>query len=196
MNNLFLPAHTTLTCTPTSSGHNCNNTMNTTLDRLAITSQRDFKVFFIKHLIMSTEEHQCLEQECEHTCVCSMHAISPEQNFWVQDVSRFTGLPMCTIPTWRCLSEGLCISLLRSITWLLWMCHSRAGRGWFLPGHGPLEWTEASFSCRDGREILHKDHAALEIKENTDLFFMLLSMVIFVFSTAKDFFFLCIYKQV
>lgn len=30
---------------PTSSGHNCNNTTNTTLDRLAIAGQRDFKGF-------------------------------------------------------------------------------------------------------------------------------------------------------
>lgn len=141
---------------------------------------------------MGTEEHQCLEQECKHTCVCSMHVTLPEQNFWAQDISRFTGLPICTIPTWCCLCECLYVILLRSMTWLLWMCHSRAGRGWFVPGHGPLELTETTFSCRDGREILHKDHATLEIKENTDLFFMLLSIVIFMFSTSKDIFF-CVF---
>ena len=52
-----------------------------------------------------------------------------------------------------------------------------------------VSWGEqASFTCRDGREILLKAQTALGIEENKSLFFMFLSIVIFMFSTAKDIF--------
>lgn len=52
-----------------------------------------------------------------------------------------------------------------------------------------VSWGEqAAFSCRDGREIL-KAQTALGIEENKSLFFMFLSIVIFMFSTGKDNFF-------
>lgn len=168
MNSLCLPAPSTLTpaLLPTSSVHSCNKEHWIKRD-WQLQARETSKASHIKHLMMSPEgqpvpgaemrAHMCLLHSCHATLaeLWSVSRVFPD-SLECLDIKHTPDAASLSISVLACLGQWPDSSE---------CAPAELAEGGFCRSHSPLRWKEAPLSCKDGREIILKAQAALEIKK-------------------------------